>query len=108
MEWLSLVLGAGGVAFVGALFQGIKMYRDSTSARMSKAIADLERWREDADRRTREALAAADSLREEVSYWQTRAGRMEYVIIKNGLQDQVPPPPSLPERPVTPEGRAGE
>lgn len=95
MHVLDLILGGGGVAFLACLYQGAKMFRDGTDKRITRDMANLEK-------RIAEAREDADFYQEEADYWRTRAGRLEYVVLKHGLQNEVPPPPPLPERPQTP------
>lgn len=96
-DWLGAVLGAGGVAFLGALFKGFQMLRDGARAREREAIAGLEKWREDADKRAAQALRNADYYLRQVAYWQGRTGTLEYLLGKNGIP--VPDMPPLPEPP---------
>lgn len=96
MEWLSLILGAGGVAFIGAVFKGIQMLRESTAARTAKAVSDLERWREEADERTRLAREEAAWYLDLASYWQQWSGAVEYAASQGGVT--LPKRPKLPVR----------
>lgn len=95
-DWLGVVLGAGGVAFLGALFKGVQMLRDGARAREREAIAGLEKWREDADDRARRAYQELDFMRSIASYWQARAGAREYQLLSNGIQPDPPLPLPLP------------
>lgn len=97
---LSLILGAGGVAFLGALFKGVQMWRDGTDAREAKAIAGLEKWRVDADHRADRAQSWSDYYQSAASAWQSHAGTLAYALTSAGLP--VPPDPVLPPRPQEP------
>lgn len=96
-DWLSAVLGAGGVAFLGALFEGVRRLMAGARAREREAVANLEEWREDADKRARRALDDADYQRLLVAFWQRRSGTLEYLLASNGVK--VPELPALPKRP---------
>lgn len=94
--WLGVVLGGGGVAFLGALFKGFQLLRDGARAREREAIAGLEKWREDSDKRAERALEQADYLRLLAAYWQTRAGTLEYELNRHGLTAPTALPLPLP------------
>ena len=89
MEWLQIVLGAGGVAFVGALFTGVRQLRESIGTSRNQAMKDLEKWRQD-------ALADAEHYRESVGVWSAYAGTLVYALASAGIP--VPPMPPLPVR----------
>lgn len=95
-DWLGVVLGAGGVAFLGALFKGVQMLRDGARAREREAIAGLEKWREDADKRADRAFRELDYMRTLVAYWQARAGAREYQLHLHGITPDPPPPLPMP------------
>lgn len=95
-ELLSGVLGAGGVAFLGAIIKGYAMLRDGAQARERTAIAGLERYRVDADNRAASALETLDFVRSLVTYWQSRAGALEYELNRLGHIPPQPPPLPMP------------
>jgi hypothetical protein len=111
-SWLSVILGAGGVGFVGALFKGYKLLRDSAATREKRAIRGLEKWRLDADARTDEALAELDYERSLTAWWGRRAGVLEYALTSRGYPvpplDEPKPPRPTPQQPTRKEGRARE
>ena len=82
---LQLLLGAGGLAFVGALWKAIREWREGSWKRRDSAVADLERWRDDNDRMRRKAEEREDE-------WRGYAGDCENLLRINGI----PIPPSKP------------
>lgn len=89
-ELLQALLGAGGVAFLGALFAGIKQLRESFGTSRNEAMRDLERWR-------RDALADAEYYREVAGVWSAYAGSCVFALRRDGIDP--PPMPPLPVRP---------
>lgn len=96
-SWLNLILGGGLVATIGALFKGLQMLRNSATARTNKAVGDLERWRMEADERTRAAREDADWYLDLADYWRDRAGTAEFQARSAGVTLSDPAP--LPTRP---------
>lgn len=95
---LPFVFGAGGVAFLTALFKWINEWRDSAEFREGKAIANLERWRNEADARALKALNDAEWEREMGLYWAVVAGTYRFALLSNGIQS-----PEIPDKPVRKE-----
>ena len=89
---LNLLLGAGGIAFLTAVYKGIKDYREGTWKRRDGMVADLDKWRE-----------AADDAREweamQHQWWRDFAGRCVYVITTKLGPDALPPKEPYPVRP---------
>lgn len=85
---LGMFLGAGGLAFVAAMFKGVGSLRSGARAREREAVDDLGRWRDDLDKRAR--LAERDS-----AYWCRIANRYAAQLIRADLDpdpaDPVPP-----------------
>src|SRR5690242_7205639 len=94
--WLNLILGGGLVATIGAVFKGLQMFRNSMTVRTRNAVSDLERWRLEADTRTKEARADADWYLDLADYWRARAGMAEFQARSAGVT--LDPPPPLPIR----------
>lgn len=90
-ELLQALLGAGGVAFLGALFAGIKQLRESFGTSRNQAMKDLERWR-------RNALAEAEYYRQVSGLWSAYAGTCVFAMKREGMDP--PPMPDLPSPPV--------
>lgn len=91
-EILNLLLGAGFAGFLTAVYRVVKDWRQGTWRRQDTAIADLEKWRRDAD----DAREWAEAQHQ---WWRQRAGRLEYVIMVNLGPDYVVPPEPYPVRP---------
>lgn len=90
---LPLVLGAGGVAFLGTVFQFIQSIRNSAESRESKALSNIERW----------ANECQENLRYESdvsAYWRRRAATLEHLCLSHGVETPGMEPP--PVRPPTP------
>jgi hypothetical protein len=91
---LIALFSAGGVAFLTACYRAFRDWREGTWKRRDSAVADLEKWRRDADdAREWEAL--------QHQWWRGRAGRLEYVILTNLGQDALPEKEPYPTRPVS-------
>lgn len=95
-EILNLLLGAGGVAFIAAVYKVVKDWREGTWRRQDDAVADLERWR-----------SAADDAREweavQHQWWRAWAGRLEYVILTRLGSSELPRREPYPTKPNTKE-----
>ena len=94
-DLLPIILGAGGVGFIGAIVQWRLKWRDSAEFREGKAVANLERWRLEADKRTQQAIQESEWEREMGNYWAVCTGILKYELVSNGL-----PVPTLPPQPV--------
>ena len=77
------LLGAGGATFLWTVVRSYLAIRNSAETREDKAIARLDEWRLDADRRATQAAAERD-------IWRARSGDLEHLLRING----VPVPPS--------------
>lgn len=75
---LQLLLGAGGLAFMSALWKATREWREGSWKRRDSAVADLERWRDDNDRKRREAEERED-------WWRAYAGDCENLLRINGI-----------------------
>lgn len=104
-ELLPYILGAGGIAFLTAVFNAIQAYRASAETREAKAVENLERWRIEADNRTLQCLDDLAHERNLVLYWQRRAATLEYGLRQHGIDpppmDQPPMRPTIPMAPPT-------
>lgn len=98
MEWLSVVLGGGLVATIGAIFQGLKMLREGGAAKAAKLMSDLERARTEEEARTRAARDDSEWYLDLADYWRTRAGAAEFAAERGGID--LPDPDPLPVRPA--------
>lgn len=94
-DWLPFVLGAGGVAFIGAVVQAFNAVRDSAEQREGHAIANLERW---ADK------CQADLAFERLlsTHWQQVAATMEAALRRHGIEvpHHDPPPRRGPDNSI--------
>lgn len=95
---LPIVLGAGGAGFIAALAQAWSAYRHGAEAREAKAIANLERWRDEADARAISYLRDIERERRWGAYWRSWAGALEYRMTAAGIE--------LPPRPMVPDERS--
>lgn len=85
---VAALLGGGGVAFLGAMFQGINSLRSGARAREREAIDDLGRQRDEADERLRWAIRDRD-------YWCRIQARYAAQLIRAGID----PDPAEPVAP---------
>jgi DNA-binding PadR family transcriptional regulator len=98
MEWLNTLLGAGAAATLWTIFRGVQMLRNDTTARTDKAVADLERWRQEADERTRAAREDADHYLNLADHWREEYGSVVFLARAAGVT--LPDPRPLPQRPA--------
>ena len=91
---LPVILGAGGVAFLGAVVQAYQSFKNSAEQRESKAVGNLERWRDEADSRALQCLDDLNFERGVSAFWQRRAALVEGVALRAGVD--VPPCPEPP------------
>lgn len=92
-DLLNIVLGAGGVGFLFAVAKVVTAWREGTWKRNDTAVADLERWRADAnDEREWEAL--------QHQWWRQWAGRLEYKIVSTLGHKALPEREPYPTKPV--------
>lgn len=90
-ELLTLLLGGGAVATIGAFFQGIKSLQGGARAREKETVTDLVKQRKEAWRDRDYAIDARD-------YWRNWSGTVEFYARQAGvtLPDR-PPEPKTPE-----------
>ena len=91
-ELLTLLLGGGAVATIGAFFSGVKSLQTGARAREKETVKGLVRQRNGAWR----DLDYANDL---VDYWRTRAGTSEFHANQAGatLPEYDPPPVRPPD-----------
>ena len=90
--WLAIILAPGAAGFVWALFKGIDLWRNGTSAREARAIKNITDWSERESWNKERALDALD-------YWRTYAGTLEYIVITKLGPSHLPIRPPLPPDP---------
>jgi len=99
-DWVQVFLGAGGLAFLGAIGAAIKWVASGVSRREDKVETQTRRWqRETVDRATWEA--------KQHDWWRERAGDLEHVIRSHESLG----PSALPEKrpyPKRPRSRADD
>lgn len=83
------LLGAGGATFIWTVVKSYLAVRDSAEVREDKAIANLEKWRDDADTRARNCMVERD-------YWRARAGSLEHIVRSHGID--CPPVERAPDQ----------
>lgn len=97
MEWLKYVLGGGAAATIWTVFRGIQMLRNDTTDATDRAVRDMERWRIEADERTRAAREDADWYLDLADYWRQWAATVVFEANAKGVT--LPRQPPLPKRP---------
>ena len=90
MEWLKYLMGGGAAATLWTIFRGVQMLRTGTDARTSRAVADLERWRQ-------QALDDAAWYLDLAGYWQIAYAAAAAQAEAKGVA--LAPLPPLPQRP---------
>lgn len=92
-QWINVLFGAGAAGTIGALYKGIKEFREGSWRRKDSAVADLERWRRQADdAREWEAL--------QHQWWRDYAGRLVFVITSVLGPEKLPKKPPYPKHPA--------
>lgn len=99
---LPVILGAGAVGFIGACVQAWQAFRNSAETREAKALANLDRWRHEADERADRALADLEHERAMGAWHWRRVGTLEHLLLSHGIP--VPPADDPPLRPSVPRG----
>lgn len=89
---LNTVLGAGGLAFLYALGQGIRWMLDRASAREDKVEKQSQDWQKTMYRRLKYEADQHDWFRD-------YAGRCESTIIRRIGEDALPPKKPYPREP---------
>jgi hypothetical protein len=101
-DLLNTILGAGGLAFLLALGQGIKWLLDRASAREDRVERQNDRWQRTMYRRLEYEAKQHDWFRD-------YAGRCESIIIRELGEKKLPPKKPYPKEPIdTDEPKAVE
>lgn len=95
---LPVILGAGGVAFIGTVFQFISAWKNSAETREAKAVGNLEKWRDEADHRALQCLEDLNKERDISAYWRRRTAVLEHACLRHGVE--IPPQDPPPYEPV--------
>lgn len=77
-DFLTLILGGGAVATIGAVFKGVQALRAGARSREKEAVDDLEKWRVAAVRRAEAAEADRD-------YYRDYAAQCRFTLKENGI-----------------------
>lgn len=90
-ELLTLLLGGGAVATIGAFFQGVKSLQSGARARERETVVDLVKQR-------KEAWRDRDQAQDERDYWRNWAGTVTFYANQGGVVlPERPPEPKFPE-----------
>jgi hypothetical protein len=81
---LTVLLSAGGTAFIATLFNGIRSLREGVRGREKEAITNIAAWGEDNAKR-------ADKAEDDRDYYRGYNGMLIYQLRTNGIEP-VPPP----------------
>lgn len=87
-DLLTLLLGGGAVATIGALFKGLQALQTGARARERDTVKSLVEQRN-------EAWHDRDTAIDERDYWRNWAGTLEWHARRGGIE--------LPDRPPLPE-----
>lgn len=93
-ELLNTILGAGGLAFLLALGQGIRWMIERVSAREDKVEAKTRRYEKETVRRLTWEAKQHD-------WWRERAAQCEYVITSRLGSEALPDKRPYPRQPVS-------
>jgi hypothetical protein len=85
---LTLLLGGGAVATIGAFFKGVQALQSGARARERDTVKQLVDQRD-------EAWVDRDNMTDERDYWRNRAGQLEFGLRQNGID-----PPEKPPYPI--------
>lgn len=85
---LTLLLGAGGAGFISAVVSGVRALHRGVAGRTREGIADLARWRDEANDARERAERSRDA-------WRAYAAHLEYQILSTG--GGIPPAAKRPE-----------
>lgn len=96
-EILTLLLGGGAVATIGAFFQGVKSLQSGARAREKETVTGLVKQRN-------EAWEDRDYSDDVANYWKQWAGTVEYEARRGGVE--LPARPPEPQRPSREEEQA--
>jgi len=99
-DLVNLLLGGGLVGTIAALYKGLESFRQGSWNRKDSAVADLERWRRQAD-----DVREWESLQHQ--WWRDYAGRLVFIIVSKLGHEYLPPKEPYPQHPAT-EGEKGE
>jgi hypothetical protein len=89
-----LLLGAGGATFIWTVVRSYLAIRGAAETREAVAVKNLERWRDEADRRAAVWQKKYEMQIDLTEFWRSRAAGLEHRMNLAGLE--VPP---LPPRP---------
>lgn len=87
-DLLTLLLGGGAVATIGALFKGLQALQSGSRSRERDTVTELIKQR-------KEAWDDRDGSNNKLDYWRNRAGTSEFLARQAGVQL-----PDYPEPPV--------
>lgn len=90
-ELLTLLLGGGAVATIGALFQGIRSLQNGARAREKETVKELVKQR-------KEAWVDRDNAIDSRDYWRNWAGTVEYYAHQKGVELPPRPPEPIPKQ----------
>lgn len=100
---ITVLLGAGGVSFIGAIFKVVKDLRSGARARDRDTVGSLRTQRDEAEHRGRVNRADAD-------FWHRLCGRLIFQMEAAGITpdtgpDGLVPPSQRQPEPVAPPAR---
>lgn len=93
---LVAVFSAGGAAVIGTIVKGVSGWRAGAARTEARAIQNLEKYRDEADRRALIQSHRADANADLAEYWRNRAGNAEYKIRTTWGEIELPPVAPIP------------
>lgn len=89
-----LLLGAGGATFIWTVVRSYLAIRGAAETREAVAVKNLERWRDEADRRASVWQKKYEMQVDMTDYWRGRSAILEFAMHEQGCT--VPPLPAKP------------
>lgn len=97
-----LLLGAGGATFIWTLVRSYLAIRGAAETREAVAVKNLERWRDEADRRASVWQKKYEMQNDMTDYWRQRAATLEHRMNLAGIEvPPLPPKPPVWQDPIT-------
>lgn len=93
---LVAVFSVGGASVIATIMKGLTGWRAGASRTEARAIQNLEKYRDEADRRALIQAHRADANADLAEYWRSRAGNAEYKIRTTWGEHELPPVAPIP------------
>lgn len=96
-----LLLGAGGATFIWTVVRSYLAIRGAAETREAVAVKNLERWRDEADRRASVWQKKAEMQNDMTEFWRNRSANLEHRMRLAGVEvPELPPRPAVWQEPL--------